>query len=83
MQVSHESPIELLNESITYNDYDYCLVHLLDQEPLYRDFFLSSKKLGRKILLDNSIFELGKSFESAPFAEWISKLQNNNDGVED
>ena len=32
MKVSHEVPRCLLNNSREWNDYDYCLPHLLDQD---------------------------------------------------
>ena len=75
MLVSHESPLALLEKSREYNDYDYCLVHLLDQYPEYLKFFEESKRLGRRILLDNSIYELGTSFDPWKFAEWVDKLK--------
>lgn len=77
MKVSHESPLALLDESRNYNDYDYCLVHLLPLYPKYLQFFEDSKKLGRKILLDNSMFELREAFEASQFAEWINKIKPN------
>ena len=30
IKVSHEVPINLLEKSKLFNDYDYCLPHLLD-----------------------------------------------------
>ena len=73
--VSHESPISLLQVSLTYNDYDYCLVHLMEQEPEYRDFFIKSRDSGRKILLDTSIFELGEAFDLEKYAYWVNELK--------
>lgn len=73
--ISHESPIELLEKSLTYNDYDYCLVHLMEQEPKYRDFFINSSKTGRRILLDTSIFELGEAFDLQKYAHWVKELK--------
>ena len=64
MYVSHESPISFLDESRKYNDYDYALVHLFETHPEYYQFFKDSINLGRQVLLDNSIFELGESFDS-------------------
>ena len=29
MLISHEVPIELLEKSLEFNDYDYCLLHLI------------------------------------------------------
>ena len=73
--ISHESPIVLLQQSLEYNDYDYCLVHLMEQEPEYRDFFINSSKIGRRILLDTSIFELGEAFDLEKYAHWVKELQ--------
>ena len=74
MKVSHESPISILDHSKEYNDFDYCLVHLLDQYPVYNEFFKSSRTIyNREVLLDNSIFELGKAFDSREF--WVKTKQ--------
>ncbi len=64
MLVSHESPISMLETSRKYNDYDYALVHLFETHPQYYNFFKVSLNLGREVLLDNSIFELGEAFDS-------------------
>ena len=80
IKVSHESPITLLPESILYNDYQYCLVHLMEEEPEYRDWFLGRYKAKRpdgEILLDNSIFELKEAFDSEKYAEWCEKIKPN------
>ena len=73
--VSHESPISLLDRSKQYNDYDYCLVHLIDKYPDYANFFKRSIMNNREVLLDNSIFELGTAFEPKEYAkkvEWLN-----------
>ena len=75
MLVSHESPIAILDESRNYNDYDYALVHLFETDPEYYNFFKISKTLGREVLLDNSIFELGHSFEPKKFAKYVQELK--------
>lgn len=75
MLISHETPISLLDTSRGYNDYDYCLVHLLPEQQKYREFYLESVEMGRKVLLDNSIFELGEAYDSKEFAYWIKTLQ--------
>jgi hypothetical protein len=75
MYVSHESPISFLEESRSYNDYDYALVHLFETHPKYYQFFKDSIKLGRQVLLDNSIFELGESFDSEKFAKYAEELK--------
>lgn len=75
MLISHETPISMLDVSRYYNDYDYCLVHLLPEHSAYKDFYFESVKQGRHVLLDNSIFELGEAYNSDEFAKWISELQ--------
>ncbi len=80
IKVSHESPIALLPESILYNDYQYCLVHLMEEEPEYRDWFLGKYRAIRpdgEILLDNSIFELKEAFDSEKYAQWCEKIKPN------
>ena len=75
MLVSHETPIPLLEESLSYNDYDYCLVHLLPTHKEYKDFYFKCSQSGRHVLLDNSIFELGESYDPEQFAYWIKELK--------
>lgn len=74
MLVSHESPISILEESKTYNDYDYALVHLFETQPEYLNFFKRSLASGREVLLDNSIFELGKAFDPAKYIKYAEEL---------
>lgn len=71
IQASHECPLSLLKDSRSWNDYSYALVHLFDEYPEYCDFFKEEKRLGRRVLLDNSIFELGTAFDSEKFASRI------------
>jgi hypothetical protein len=75
MLVSHETPIPLLKESLSYNDYDYCLVHLLPTHSEYKNFYFESVKKGRHVLLDNSLFELGESYDPEQFAYWVKELK--------
>lgn len=75
MKISHESPLYLINESKRYNDYDYALVHLFEEIPEYYNFFKKSLEEGREVLLDNSIFELGTSFDVDRFAYWVNELK--------
>jgi hypothetical protein len=82
MKVSHETPISLLEFSTTYNDFDYCLVHLLHtglpEHEAYRDFYKSSRPVyNREILLDNSIYELGKAFDTEVFYRSVLNVQPN------
>ena len=45
IKVSHETPLCLLDDSRLFNDYDYCLPHLLDQEQGYQDYFLTNPQI--------------------------------------
>jgi hypothetical protein len=75
MLISHETPVSLLPYSWGYNDYDYALVHLLPENQKYKDFYFKSVEYGRRVLLDNSIFELGTSFDPDQFAHWVKELK--------
>jgi hypothetical protein len=75
MKISHEVPLCLLDESLSFNDYDYFLIHLFEQHPEYVEFFETSKRLGRTQILDNSVFELGKAFDVKLFAECVERYE--------
>ena len=74
IKIAHEAPIALFDEVQMMTDYDYALVHLLDENTSYRNKFKKAKKQGREVLLDNSIFELGTSFDPDKYKEWIVDL---------
>jgi hypothetical protein len=57
MKVSHELPIELMNHSYEWNDYDYCLPHLIDKYDRYRLYFQKARLDKRFIICDNGLFE--------------------------
>ena len=75
MKVSHETPMCLLERSERFNDYDYCLPHLLDEEPAYLDYFRKAKAKGRYIVMDNSLHELGEAYNHERLLHWIEELQ--------
>ena len=78
IEVSHESPISMLKQSLEYNDYAYALVHLFETHPRYYDFFENlSVYSDVPVLLDNSIFELKKAFDPKKYCEWIDRLDPN------
>lgn len=74
MKLSHEVPKCMLEESRYFNDYDYALVHLFEEDKEYYNFFIKSLKMGRRVILDNSIFELGEAFDFKKYAKWVNKL---------
>ena len=77
IKVSHEAPLCLLSDSRLFNDYDYCLPHLMDEEPGYEEYFMESKKEGRYIIMDNSLHELGQAYDSDRLLHWINELVPN------
>ena len=72
---SHEVPISLLEESHSFNDFDYALVHLFEKHPQYFNFYKRSLQQGRMVILDNSVFELGESYDENLFEMWIERLR--------
>ncbi len=78
IEVSHESPISMLPISLEYNDYGYALVHLFETHPEYYKYYKTLRtETNTPVLLDNSIFELGKSFEPKKYVKWIESLEPN------
>ena len=75
IKIAHEAPIDIFEEVQRFTDYDYALVHLLEQNSRYRDTFERASKKGREIILDNSIFELEEAFEADRFAQWVKRLK--------
>ena len=57
MKISHELPLSLMNNAYKWNDYDYCLPHLVDKFDQYRIFFQKSRLDKRFIIMDNGLFE--------------------------
>ena len=57
IKIAHESPTGLFSYVQSKTDYDYCLVHLLEEDKEYCKQFMQACK-EREVILDNSIFEL-------------------------
>ena len=77
IKVSHEVPRCLLPDSENFNDYDYCLPHLLDEDEAYREYFYQAKDKGRYLVMDNSLHELGKAYDTERLMYWVSELLPN------
>jgi len=71
----HEAPNKIFKEVQSVTDGDYCLVHLMDQNPTYRNLFLDAVAAGREVILDNSIFELGEAYDQDRYMYWIRTLK--------
>jgi len=85
MAIAHEAPICILDTVKMYTDFDYALVHLLEESKEYKDYFYNNTALKnnafkslntrrRPIILDNSIFELGEAFESEKYESYVRDL---------
>jgi len=77
IKISHEVPRCLLYDSENFNDYDYALVHLLEEDETYREYFLEARNKGRYIILDNSLHELGHAYNDAGLLKWVEELRPN------
>jgi hypothetical protein len=77
IKISHEVPFCLLTKSREFNDYDYCLPHLMDENEEYRNFFYESKKIGRYIVMDNSLHELGEAYNTKRLMHWVNEIKPN------
>jgi len=75
IKIAHEAPIDIFDEIQRRTDYDYALVHLLEESFRYREIFEAAVKRGREVILDNSIFELEEAFEADRFALWVERLK--------
>ena len=74
IMINHETPFCMMKEMQNLTDYDYALVHLFKDNPDYKKYFEDALKAGRKVLLDNSVFELDKPFDPDAFVEAINDL---------
>ena len=78
IMISHEVPMCLLPQAREISDYDYCLVHLFDDPIIgeeYYNFFKDSLAQGRQVILDNSLYEVGDSFDPERYLMWIERLK--------
>ena len=75
VKISHETPLCLLEYSREFNNYDYALPHLFDSEPSYLEYFRKSKKMGRYIIMDNSLHELGHAYDTDRLLHWINEFE--------
>ena len=75
--ISHEVPRCLLTASQGFNDYDYCLPHLLDQDEEYKQYFIDARNKGRYVIMDNSLHELGEAYNNERLLYWVGELKPN------
>jgi len=75
IKIAHESPKSIFNEVQDLTDYDYALVHLLEEDDEYLAQFQSAIRSGREVILDNSIFELEEAFDAVKFDKWVKDFR--------
>lgn len=75
IKIAHESPKSIFDDVQRVTDYDYALVHLLEEDESYLKHFEAAIKKGREVILDNSIFELEEAFDAEKFAYWVKRLR--------
>jgi hypothetical protein len=75
MKISHEVPLCLLKDSLLFNDYQYALVHLLEEDEDYRNHFIQCKNENIPIYLDNSLHELGTAIGGDILIKWSEILK--------
>ena len=75
MKVSHEVRRCLLTSSPEFNDYDYCLPHLLDIDEEYKQYFINTRDTGRYVIMDNSLHELGEAYNHERLRYWVNELE--------
>jgi hypothetical protein len=76
MKISHELPLSLMHNAYEWNDYDYCLPHLIDQYDQYKLFFEKSRLDKRFIIMDNGLFE-GVTHTTEDLIEKINLIRPN------
>jgi len=75
IKIAHESAKSIFDEVQRLTDYDYALVHLLEEDPEYLRQFEKAVRKGREVILDNSIFELEEAFDADKFSNWVQLLK--------
>jgi hypothetical protein len=49
----------------------------MDENEEYRNFFYESKKMGRYIVMDNSLHELGEAYNTERLLHWVNEIKPN------
>lgn len=75
MKIAHEAPLSIFDKVQELTDYDYFLVHLFEENENYLKKAHECVAKGRETILDNSIFELGTSWDPDRFAYWVKEMK--------
>lgn len=74
MLINHECPLELLETSLSFNDYEFILPLFYRKYPKYKEFMLKCKQKGRFSIMDCGLFE-GVSFTNEELIDLINELK--------
>lgn len=77
MLITHEFPLQFYLDGTAekLTDYDYCLAHRYLSNEKYRSYMKEQVSKGRKVYLDNSLYELGKAWDDEEYVSIIKDLQ--------
>jgi hypothetical protein len=75
IKISHEVPMCLLEWSKNKMDYQYALVHLLEENDKYKEHFIQCRNEKIPIYLDNSLHEKGYAIGGNTLIKWINILK--------
>ena len=71
----HEAPKSIFKTVQCWTDGDYALVNLFAEDEEYFQLFKDAVAVGREVILDNGVFELGEAWDADQFAGWVDKLR--------
>lgn len=74
MKHGYICPTAYLGNYATYSNFHLILPHLFEEHPAYKEFYMDRIKQGDHVLLDNSIFELGVSFNPNKMIELAEEM---------
>lgn len=76
MLITHEFPLQFYLDGTAESStgYDYCLAHRYLNNENYRSFMKRQVTKGRIVYLDNSLYELGKAWNSEEYKDVIKDL---------
>lgn len=75
LKIFHEAPNAIFKEVQKHTDGDYALVNLFEGNREYYNYFVEALEMGRTVILDNGVFELGTAWDAEQFVQWVHKLK--------
>jgi len=67
-------PVSQLEKYATRSNFHLILPHLIDKYPKYKEFYTERATAGDHVILDNSIFELGESYNYVKMLEYAEEM---------